>query len=356
MSEGTASILSPNSIPEKMKLLSLLSLLVLLLSLTGCQPSPQGQGQPTRQVASKGLPSELLVVMDKAVCDSPLADTLEQITAGPVPGLPQVEPYFRTTRLQAQHFAATFSTFHSQLWVSIDPSLAAPLLGITHDATAKPQIVVTAKAASVDQLASLLSKSQHYIRDVIADFQLHMRIATLRRKHSRHVVEGLHAALGMHMLAPEELGASKRAERFFWAGSNKNEKDLNIVAYTYPWNGTDVLQPLHFAAVRDSVMQLHIPGAQPHQWMETARQDSLPLIHCRLRQLQGKVVQEVRGLWQMRHGAQGGPFVALARIDTARRQVVVAEGFVYSPSTAKRDLLRRVEAAIHTLAPAPRAK
>lgn len=44
-----------------------------------------------------------------------------------------------------------------------------------------------------------------------------------------------------------------------------------------------------------------------------------------------------------------GHFVSLSRIDTARHRVIVAEGFVYSPGTPKRDLLRELEAALRTL-------
>ncbi|MBQ2043303.1 MAG: DUF4837 family protein, partial [Bacteroidaceae bacterium] len=179
--------------------------------------------------------------------------------------------------------------------------------------------------------------------------QLEMRVAQLKQKYSQKAHSELKAVMGRTIFAPEEIRAAKRGNNFLWAGSNLNEKDLNVVVYTYPWDGKDVLQPLHFAAMRDSVMQANIPGSQPDQWMETVREDGLPLLASRLRKLNGGVAQEVRGLWQMRNGALGGPFVSLARIDTAANEVLVAEGFVYSPSTEKRDLLRRVEAAIRTV-------
>jgi hypothetical protein len=51
----------------------------------------------------------------------------------------------------------------------------------------------------------------------------------------------------------------------------------------------------------------------------------------------------------MRNGALGGPFVSLTRVDTVSRKVVVGEGFVYSPSADKRDLVRQMEAVLRTL-------
>ena len=58
---------------------------------------------------------------------------------------------------------------------------------------------------------------------------------------------------------------------------------------------------------------------------------------------------EVRGLWDMHGGFMGGPFVAQVRVDSVARKVVCAEGFVFSPNSAKRDLLRSVEAGLRTL-------
>ena len=67
--------------------------------------------------------------------------------------------------------------------------------------------------------------------------------------------------------------------------------------------------------------------------------------------IHNKVVQEVHGLWELKNGALGGPFVALERVDTAAARVLVCEGFVYSPHSPKRDLLRQMEAALRTFVP-----
>lgn len=300
-------------------------------------------------VQSKGLPSELLLVVDKSVWESPVADTLRQVVEGPVPGLPQAESFFRVTRILSDYYTQTYTTFHSKLFVRLDGSVAEPMLGVSYNVCARPQVELTVLAPSLPAMGQFLSRNGNYIRDVIADAQLGMRIERLRKKHNTKLCADVKSMFGKQILAPAEIRASKRGEHFLWAGSNLNTKDLNVVLYSYPWDGSDVLQPIRFAEVRDSVMQINIPGSQPDQWMETSREDGLPLISSRLRVLDGSFTQEVRGLWQMRHGALGGPFVALARIDTAARRVFVAEGFVYSPSTDKRDLLRSVEAAIRSV-------
>jgi hypothetical protein len=45
----------------------------------------------------------------------------------------------------------------------------------------------------------------------------------------------------------------------------------------------------------------------------------------------------------------GGPFVSHSRVDEVNGRVVVAEAFIYAPESLKRDLMRRMEAALYTL-------
>lgn len=204
-------------------------------------------------------------------------------------------------------------------------------------------------APTLDALRACIYNKGMTVRQVLADAQLDMRAARLRRKFSQRVDTDLRKVMGYSICAPEDIRATKRADHFLWAGSNRNEKDLNLVVYSYPWDGTDVCTPENFVAKRDSVMQQHIPGSTPEQWMQTTRIDGRPIIFSERRNIDGRHVQEVRGLWEMRRGALGGPFVSIVSIDSAAARVVVAEGFVYSPSTDKRDLLRMVEASLRTL-------
>lgn len=318
----------------------------VFLMLASCTPKTPEQ---KRLVPSVGLPSELLLVVDPEVWNSDLADSLTQLLKGPVPGLMQEEPFFRLTRVLTPNFKPAYSTLHSQFFVRLDPSLAEPVMGVSRNVVSRPQIRVTLAAPSLDVLRAYLYKYGSLARQHLADAQIEMRAAQLRRKHSKRVAADLDSVLGLSIMAPTDMMATKKRDHFLWAGTNRNEKDLNLVVYSYPWDGTEIRTPEHFVSHRDSVMQAHIPGSQPDQWMQTTRVDDRPIVFSEIRTLRGRRIQEVRGLWQMRNGAMGGPFVSHVVIDTAATRVVVAEGFVYSPSTDKRDLLRTLEASLSTL-------
>lgn len=320
-------------------------LIFLALTLASCTQSEARKRVPP----SKGLPSELLIVVDKAVWESDIADTLRVITECDVPGLMQHESFFRTSHVMTEHLSRTFTTMHSKLYVRLNPTLKSGEVGVARDVSARPQIEVVVEARDLAQLRSLLSRSGEYIRDIIADFQLELREADLRRKHSSKVDKDLRSVLGMTMCAPPEIIATKKGKDFLWGGSNLNEKDLNVVVYTFPATAIEAMNAAVFVQKRDSVMAVNIPGSQPDQWMETVREKGVPIVSCRTRKLDGEMVLEACGLWQMRNGALGGPFVSLTRYDAAHLRAIVAEGFVYSPSTDKRELIRTVEAAIRTV-------
>lgn len=323
----------------------LLSILVLSSWLISCTSGDE----KVRIVPSKGLPSELLLVVDDKVWQSDIADTLKAITQGSVPGLMQDEPFFKTVRISSRHYTQTYTTFHSKLFVHLQPELKCAIVGVSRDVVAKPQIEVTVAAPNMDSLHKFLSEKAMYIRGLIDDAQIEMRAADLRKHYNRDMSQKFASVLGYGLKVPAQIRASKTGKDFVWVGTNLNEKDLNIALYTLPWDGKDYADEEIFVACRDSVMRENIPGSRPDQWMQTTKIDGSPVLFSGIRDIDGQKVFEVRGLWEMRNGALGGPFVSLTRVDSVNNKIVVAEGFVYSPSTNKRDLLRTVEASLRTL-------
>lgn len=298
---------------------------------------------------SKGLPSELLLVVDKPVWESDLQDTIRSIVEAQIPGLAQSEQMFRVTRIFTSHYDRMFGTMHSQLFVTVNPKLSKPMTGISRNVTAKPQIEVTVSAPTTDVLRVYLSANRQRIQDLLCDAQLEMCTAALQRKYCKRVSDQLRQVLGMDIRVPEDLKATKKGKDFLWCGTNRNQMDQNVVVYALPWDGKTGFDLTLAMERRDSVMKENIPGSRPDQWMQTAREGGEALVSGRVRNILGRDVLEVRGLWEMRNGALGGPFVCVVQVDTTRRKVIVAEGFVYSPSSEKRELMRELEASLRTL-------
>lgn len=325
-------------------IISTAAVLAAVLFFSSCS-----DGEKSKTLAeSKGLPSELLLVVDKDLWETDLQDSVKLISEAYVPGLPQAEKTFRVTQIFSNFYDRSFFTFHSKLFVHVDPALKKSVIGVNRNVHARPQIEVTVSAPSLDDLRECLSRNSESLVELITDAQIEMRMSSLR-KYSKRVDDDLRKTLSMSIRVPENIVATKKGENFLWAGSNLQQKDLNVVVYTYPWSGGERLTEEILVSKRDSIMQVNIPGASDGQWMQTTCIDGAPVVLSRLKDINGKSMLEVRGLWEMRGAALGGPFVCLARIDSAKHRVVVAEGFVYSPSTDKRELVRTLEASLRTL-------
>jgi len=317
---------------------------VLPFLFTACNDGQEKDSLPE----SKGVPCELLVVVPSDLQQTAVTDTLLTITDCDAPGLGSSERIFRTMVIGDRGYKGMYRLMHTQLRVEVDSKVRKPSLGVAHDVMARPQLQLLVKAASDKALARYLSENRERIQRLILDFQLDRQAEQLRKKYSKKVNDELHR-LGYEVCMPVDMASAKRGKHFLWGSSNRGgDKDINFVFYSLPWQGEEIGDTERFVAVRDSVLRANIPGAQEGQWMETMKTDEgEPVIWPMLRE--GGQLMEVRGLWSMHGGFMGGPFVSHLRVDTVARRVIVAEGFVFSPNSAKRDLLRSVEAGLRTL-------
>ena len=303
-----------------------------------------------RLAESKGQPAELLVVAPPRMLQGEYSDSLNSVVDCDAPGLGSTERIFRTMSIGTKGYEKIYKLMHSQLLIEIDPAQREPVMGVAHDVYARPQIQLLVKGNSEKAISLFLSENRERIQRLFLDFQLDRYAQFLSKKHSKKVSKAL-SGLGYDIRMPSDIGSTKSGKDFLWASSNRGgEKDINFVFYTYPWNGESITDTALFVAKRDSVMKENIPGSQPNQWMTTTRgQTGQPVLWPAFRKISSKEQYEVRGLWEMKNGFMGGPFVSLVTVDSAAHKVVVTEGFVFSPNSSKRDLLRSVEAGLRTL-------
>lgn len=295
-----------------------------------------------------GRPWELVVQVDRSAWQGELGDTLRAVLEGSTPLLPQHEPMFRLSVIHQP--LSQYKLFRSRLLIELDSKTSEPQLAKAVDLVARPQMEVKVTAPDAAAAAHFIGHNRQLITDLFVDHELHTEAARLRRRYSRMVADSVSHQFGHTVCVPEDMRASKTAQDFFWAGTNLLDKDLNYVLFAYDWDRRP-LELEAFVAKRDSVMRTNIPGSRADQWMETSRLNdstAAPLAIARVRIYNKVMVLEVHGLWDMRGGALGGPFVAQARIDSAQGRVLVNEGFIYSPHSPKRALLRQMQAALTT--------
>ena len=195
---------------------------------------------------------------------------------------------------------------------------------------AQPQVIVTVAAPSLQKLKAFLEKEGQTLRNYLTKIELHRTQADIAKQPNAKVDETIRKMFGIAMRVPADLTASRVGKDFLWLSNNAPSSMVNICLYS--------IGKGDFRQQRDSVMRRNILGEQKGMYMRTASITSVT--HGR-----GNSVT-VRGLWEMKNDAMGGAFVAYWQPKDNR--IVVAEAFVYAPETKKRNLVRRLEAALYT--------
>ena len=105
---------------------------------------------------SKGIPYELLLVVDKPVWESAVGDTLQAILKGSVPGLPQHEPMFKLLRVFPENYVQMYVTMRNTLFVRLNSETPRPRMGVAYNVQARPQIYVTVEGPDLKSLGAFL--------------------------------------------------------------------------------------------------------------------------------------------------------------------------------------------------------
>jgi hypothetical protein len=312
----------------------------------GKAPASKGKKKGLLMPNASGLPYEMLVVMGDEQWERPLGRAVFNVLDTDVPGLPQSERSFRITRVAPSGFnSKMFRIMRNVIKVDIQNIYTQPKLKFARNVYAYPQMVMTLQAPDEASLAQYVEDNAQSILDFFTKAEMNREIENLREEHNLEVSRLAKEILGVDVWVPWTVNKFKRGEDFLWASTNTGKKDMSIVLYSYPYTDKNTFTLDYFLNKRDSVMKVNIPGGPEGSYMSTQRD----FVYVEDATVQGKYAQVARGLWRVKGDRMGGPFVSHSRVDEVNGRVIVAEAFIYAPESLKRDLMRRMEAALYTL-------
>ena len=295
---------------------------------------------------ASGLPYEMLVVMDDEQWDRPLGRAVYEVLDTDVPGLPQSERSFRITRVEPSGMNSNmFRIMRNIIKVDIQKIYTQPKFKFARDVYSHPQMVMTLQAPDEASLAKYVEENAQSIIDFFTKAEMNREIDNLREQHNPEVSRLAKEILGVDVWVPWEVNKYKKGKDFLWASTNTGKKDMSIVLYSYPYTDKNTFTLEYFINKRDSVMKVNIPGGPEGSYMTTQHD----YVYVQDGTVRGKYAQVARGLWRVKGDRMGGPFVSHSRVDEVNGRIIVAEAFVYAPESLKRDLMRRIEAALYTV-------
>ncbi|WP_028898353.1 DUF4837 family protein [Prevotella sp. HUN102] len=301
------------------KLLCLCSLFALFL-LWGCKEDsllPKGGGKPY----------EVLIVGD----DDSL---LFRLLSVGMTGLPQSEPCFDISEIDSLQFKGSYRLVRNIVVLKTDSlRYLKTEVSVARNVYAQPQMIITVAAPSEEALRTYLQTDGNALRTRLVKAELARVQQDLNRHRNPSAESKVREMFGVDMRIPSDMTSSKKGKDFLWFSNNASAGMANICIYT--------IRRGDFRQQRDSVMRRNIPGEHEGMFVQTTSIASVS-------ENKGNSTT-IRGLWEMKNDAMGGPFIAYAKADGATDRLVVAEAFVYAPETKKRNLLRRLEAVLYTM-------
>ena len=316
---------------------------ILLVPLVIACGEETKEGKQKKRVGPvQSAPYELLVVCDKSWFDSEAGAGFKDFVNSKIEGMPQDESIFKVICINHEGFSKTYSVFGCIIFVHLGQEYKKAEVRYAKNVYARPQVVITINAPDSKAFDQLIEDRGQAVIDRCVDNEMGRSVELLRKDYSGIVDENARKLFGCSWHVPSQINMIKTAENFFWASSPDNT--YNACMYSYPL-AADAMTKENFCHNRDSAMYFNIEGEEWGQHMET----DTSTVRVRERLIEGEHLLEVRGLWDMKNDAMGGPFVAYARPDSNAGKMIVTEGFVYLPNKSKKKQIHSLEAALRTL-------
>ena len=292
-------------------------------------------------VSSTGRINHVLIVMNDEDWQGKVGDELKKIIGEPVVGLPQDENQFSVTQVDPFTFNSLFKRNRNILFVGIDKE---ENFYTNKDVHASPQTTLTILAKDKE---SLITNIQTHAEDIIEIFKKN-DLALYQRKitkdfHDPETIETLNS-LGISMKIPFEYKMVEDSGQFLWYRNTFERGLLNIIAYEMPVFGMPYTEA-SLVSFRDSIGKSYIPGQFDNTYMRTEPNYTPVTAQVEFNNIKAL---ESRGLWFVEGDFMGGPFISYTIEDKANDRLIVVEGFSYSPSSKKRDVVFELEAILKT--------
>lgn len=301
-----------------------------------------GKSDTVTLVSSTGRINHVLIVMNDEDWKGKVGDALKEIISEPVIGLPQEENQFSVTQVDPYTFNNLFKRNRNILFVGIDKE---ENFYTNHDVHASPQTTVTILAKDKEALIENIKSHADDIIDIFKKYDLALYQKKITKDfHDPETIETLNS-LGITMKIPFEYKKVEDSGQFLWYRNTFERGLLNIIAYEVPVFG----EPYTMASLvsfRDSIGKSYIPGQFENTYMRTEPKFTPITAKVKFNDINAI---ESRGLWFVEGDYMGGPFISYTVEDKANERLIVVEGFSYSPSSKKRDVVFELEAILKTM-------
>ncbi|MBI9057716.1 DUF4837 family protein [Labilibaculum sp. DW002] len=314
--------------------------LFVVASMSSCKKTTKG----LRPVVT-GKSGEVLVLINDALYEGSVGDSLKSVLNDTQIGLPQSEPLFDILHLSHNAFSSMFKTHRSILDIRVSSKVTESKISVKDAVYAKSQSFMKIEAKNNKEMIKMLTENRNKI---IAYFHLgerNRKLKVFKKNTVQEVFDKLKAKYDFTLTFPSGYTINKEEGDFLWISKETPTTSQGMFIYTYDYISEDSFTKDAVVKKRNILLGNFVPGPLEGSYMTTEK--GYPISN-RYFEFMGNYASETRGLWKVENDFMGGPFLNITFLDKKNNKVVCLDSYVYYPNHNKRELLRELEAVMYS--------
>ncbi|MUV05205.1 DUF4837 family protein [Flavobacterium rakeshii] len=310
---------------------------VFILCIISCNSDSSSDGS-----SSSGDINEISIIIDDKLWNGDVGDSLRKKLAAPVEGLTQEEPLFTLNQYNENIFDGGLTKGRNIIVIDRD---SINSFKFKTNRYCSPQNIFTIKGQTAEELLFLIEIHTDEIVRKIRETEIDEN--QKRNAKTGLVNHGVFEKFGICINVPSSYNFAMNRHDFLWLKKDTPGGNTSILIYRVPAGVIEHDKTIlnNIIQMRDSIGVKYIHGLEKNTYMITEEAYSPYFFTTSYK---NRMLFETRGNWEMANEFMSGPFINYAVRDNVKNDYFIIEGFVYSPSTPKRDLIVELESIIRS--------
>ena len=313
--------------------------------------------------------TEVLIVIDSAKWAGRVGDFFRESLGGPIPGLPQDEPYFTLRRIDPFKMNDVLKTAKSIVYVTILNDISRAGIFMTNNVTpesreriknepdlfmytkqdeyARGQEITHLFGTDDEALLNNLNKNKERLMNYFMQIAEERISADLYRTgEKKKLSQQLGGKYKFTLRIPDGYNIADEKDDFLWLRYLDPEVDKSIFVYFTDYTTQEVFEEKNLLALREKITSTYLRDIEKPEIYVTY-QKILPM-KARATTFHDQFAMEAFGLWKASDNSLGGPYRSYTFVDQELNRLYYMEAYVTAPGVDKREALLEVEVIMST--------
>lgn len=334
----------------------------------GCSESAREQQRKDLLPNARGEADEIILVVDSTMWADTvgLARELRKTFMSPMLGLPQDEALFKVNKVNPRRLNSVLKSAKNMIFVMTLDSRTedsrtlqkfftsqslnqikrdtSMFVRIQKDLFAKGQTVMFLFSSNEQLLAQKVNYNRASLREVFEASARETIKSQLFKSPKKELTARIREAHNVELTIPYGWEKARDLKNFVWLRKMDARTEQSVFIYYEPYTDRGVFNKI--GEFRDKITERNLyDGENPDVFIQ--RQEIIPVFTERVN-FNGHFAVEARGLWKISDNSRGGPFVSYTIVDEEEGLIYYVEGYVDSPGTRKKNLVKELEAILST--------